>query len=282
MKTSISHLPESKQHELQRVTQLIVETVAPEKIILFGSYANGTWVEDRYTEGHITYEYISDYDLMVVTKAGEKRRDYEITDQIKNRLRFRVPVNVVTHDIEYVNRKLSEGQYFFTDIIKEGIILYDTGNMAFAVPKELSKEERKTIAQKDFDNWYFSAKEFLIDAKNAFQRRGFKNSIFYLHQSAERIYNTILLVFTGYKPKTHNLDRLRSLSKAFSPELYLIFPSNTKKEEYLFSLLERGYIDARYNNDFKISETELSVLIDRVNRLLHITAKICKQQIEGI
>ncbi len=66
MNTSIAHLPLSKQQELQRVTQLIVETVSPEKVILFGSYATGNWVEDRYTEGHITYEYISDYDILVV------------------------------------------------------------------------------------------------------------------------------------------------------------------------------------------------------------------------
>ena len=282
MNTSLSRLPLNKQQELQRVTQLIVETVHPEKIILFGSYATGNWVEEKYTEGHITYEYISDYDLLVITKSGEKRKDYEIADQLKNRLRFRVPVNIITHDIEYINRKLKEGQYFFTDIVREGILLYDAGDTLFAVPKELSADERKMIVQKDFDNWFSSAEEFLVDAKNAFQRKSFKNSIFYLHQAAERIYNTVLLVFTGYKPKTHNLDKLRSLSKTFSPELYLIFPCNTKEEEYLFSLLQKGYIEARYNNDFKISETELTALIKRVDELLGITEKICKQQIEAI
>ena len=48
MKTSLSHLPESKQQDLHLVTNLIVETVSPEKIILFDSYATGNWVEDRY------------------------------------------------------------------------------------------------------------------------------------------------------------------------------------------------------------------------------------------
>ncbi|HUC81764.1 MAG TPA: HEPN domain-containing protein [Flavisolibacter sp.] len=279
MKTSISHLPESKQQELQRVTQLIFETVAPEKVILFGSYATGNWVEDRYTEGHITYEYISDYDILVITKSGEKRKDYEITDMIKNRLRFRVPVNVITHDIDYMNRKLSEGQYFFTDIVKEGILLYDAGNNAFVPPKELTSEERKEIAERDFMNWFAGAKEFLVDAKNAFERKSFKNSIFYLHQSAERLYNTVLLVFTGYKPKTHNLDKLRNLSKSYSSELFLIFPCNTKDEEYLFSLLQKGYIDARYNNDFNISAEELTILVGRVDGLLFVVEKICNQKL---
>lgn len=282
MKTSISHLPESKQLELQRVTQLIVETVAPEKIILFGSYATGNWVEDRYTEGHITYEYISDYDLLVITKAGEKRKDHEITDQIKNRLRFRVPVNVITHDIDYINQKLSVGQYFFTDIIKEGLMLYDAGNTSFTELKELSREERKEIAQEDFNNWFLSANEFLIDAKNAFQRKSLKKSLFELHQSAERFYNTIMLVFTGYKPKTHNLDKLRAYTKRFSQEIFYLFPCSNKEELHLFSLLQKGYIDARYNNNFIVSENELADLIDRVEKLKTLTEMECEKEIQSL
>lgn len=43
-------------------------------IILFGSYARGDWVSDGYTEGHITYSYQSDLDIMVVLKKGEAYR----------------------------------------------------------------------------------------------------------------------------------------------------------------------------------------------------------------
>jgi uncharacterized protein len=282
MKTSISHLPQSKQQELQRVTQLIVETVGPEKVILYGSHARGNWVEDRYTEGHITYEYISDYDLLVITKAGEKRKDHEITDQIRNRLRFRAPVNVITHDIEYVNRKLSEGQYFFTDIVMEGILLYDSGITIFSEPNELSPEERKNIAQQDFNVWFFSANEFLIDAKNAFQRKSYNKSLFELHQSAERFYNALMLVFTGYKPKTHNLDKLRTYTKRFSQDVLNVFPCSNQEEQHIFSLLQKGYIDARYNNSFTISEDELTLLINRVEKLKSLTEMECLKKIRSI
>jgi predicted nucleotidyltransferase/HEPN domain-containing protein len=280
MKTSISHLPESKQQELQRVVQLIVETVVPEKIILFGSYATGNWVEDRYTEGHITYEYLSDYDILVVTKTGERKKDYEITDQIKNRLRFRVPINVITHDIDYVNKKLSEGQYFFTDIVKEGILLYDVDGQPFAEAKELSKEERKKIAEEDFSTWFTSAKNFHKSAIHAVNvLNADKEAVFLLHQSAERLLNTIILVFTGYKQKTHNLDKLRGFAKGFSKELYEVFPCNTTEEEWLFSLLQRGYIDARYNKDYHITQQELALLIERVGRMIRITEQVCSAKI---
>jgi uncharacterized protein len=157
MKTSLDHLPEYRRKEIEKALQIIVETVSPEKVVLYGSHATGEWVEDRYVEGHILYDFESDYDILVVTKPGDIRKDYEITDQIVNRCRYRVPVNVIIHDMDYVNDQLRRGQYFFSDIIKEGILLYDAGNIEFEKPKELSAAERKAIADTDFNKWFSSA-----------------------------------------------------------------------------------------------------------------------------
>ncbi|MGI8583154.1 MAG: nucleotidyltransferase domain-containing protein [Chitinophagaceae bacterium] len=194
MKTSLEHLPEYRRKEIEKAVQIIVETVAPEKVILYGSHATGEWQEDRYVEGHVLLDFESDYDILVVTKPGDTRKDYEITDQIVNRCKYRVPVNVITHDIDYVNEQLRKGQYFFSDIIKEGILLYDAGKTEFEKPKELSLAERKAIAEADFHKWFNSANEFLIDAKHAYNRKSFKKSAFELHQATERVYNTIILV----------------------------------------------------------------------------------------
>lgn len=125
MNTSLEHLPEHKQKQLREITGIIVKAVDTEKVILFGSHATGRWVEHRYTEGGIIYEYISDYDILVITKSGESRKDYEVQDLIENRCVYKTPVTVITHDIDFVNRMLREGQYFFADIEKEGILLYD-------------------------------------------------------------------------------------------------------------------------------------------------------------
>ena len=83
MKTSLDQLPQllpaSKQKELAKVQEIIVRRFQVqareymfnlEKIILFGSYARGTWVEDGYVKDGITYEYKSDFDILVVTQQG--------------------------------------------------------------------------------------------------------------------------------------------------------------------------------------------------------------------
>ena len=62
--------------------------------------------------------------------------------------------------------------------------------------------EEKEKAHGYFDIWFPYGGEFLIDAKNGYERGSLKKAAFELHQAAECFYNTALLVFTGYKPKT--------------------------------------------------------------------------------
>ena len=279
MNTSLLHLPEYKQRQLQEIASIIVKAVDPEKVILFGSHATGRWVEHRYTEGGITYEYISDYDILVITKTGESRKDYEVQDIIENRCIYKTPVTVIVHDIDFINKMLLEGQYFFTDIEKEGILLYDAGNVPLAERKALSQAEAKAVAQQYFEQWYEGAREFYIDAENASRRGSYKNAAFYLHQAAERTYNAVILVETGYKPKTHNLDKLKRYSKRFSEELDGVFPDNTPEEKHLFDLLKRGYVDARYKDHYEINAEELTTLIERVKKLQAIAERICVAKI---
>ncbi len=279
VKTSLEHLPEHKQAQLKEITEIIVGAVDPEKVILFGSHATGRWVEDRFTEGHITYEYVSDYDLLVITKADEKRKDYEIQDIIENRCRYKTPVNAITHNIGYINKHLSEGQYFFSDIEKEGIMLYDAGNVPLAERRQLNPSEAKALAQADYDKWFISAVNFLGMSVYAKQNGTLKESAFVLHQAAERTYHAIILVFTGYKPKTHNLDKLIRYTKRYSVELAGVFPRNSELEAHLFDLLLKGYIDARYKDDYVITTDELTRLIERVRKLQAIAERICKEKI---
>lgn len=160
MNTSLSHLPDYKQQQLQEITGIIVKAVDPEKVILFGSHSTRRWVEHRYTGGGITYEYISDYDILVITKSGETRKDYEVQDLIDTRCVYKTPVTVITHDIDFINKTLTEGQYFFTDIEKEGILLYDAGTTPLADRKPLSPGEAKAVAQAYYDHPIFGIRKW--------------------------------------------------------------------------------------------------------------------------
>ena len=283
MKTTINHLPQSKLKQILQIVEIIKEATHPEKIILFGSYAKGKQVEHRYTgKDGIKYKYISDYDFLVVTKTNNIK-EYELEDIINNRIGdFEPSVNIQVHEIDYINEGLEFGQYFFTDIINEGVLLFDTGQVQFAEPRKLTADEETEKAQRFFDIWFPQANEFLKGAGFYLTENSLKAGAFILHQATESLYYTTLLVFTGYKPKTHNLWKLRKHAKTLSEELFLIFPIETDKHEnHLFDLLKRGYIDARYKPEYYITVEELASLIERVKEMQKIVERICIEKIKS-
>ncbi|WP_425363118.1 HEPN domain-containing protein [Candidatus Tisiphia endosymbiont of Hybos culiciformis] len=188
-------------------------------IILFGSYARGKWVQDEYTIGHITYSYQSDLDLMLVLKKGKYvgHLGLRIEEKIEKRLEkklLRDPlskepwITLVLESINMVNTQLEKGHYFFSDIKKEGILLYDSGEFQLSEAKKLPWGERKQIAKEDYEYWFGRGKGFFIDCKYPLERKEYALSSFYLHQATESFYNAILLVFSGYKPKLHDIRKL--------------------------------------------------------------------------
>jgi HEPN domain-containing protein/predicted nucleotidyltransferase len=281
MKTSLLHLPHKKQFEINLITDVIKEVVDPELIVLFGSHAKGTYVEDRYVSNGITYEYISDYDFLVVTKESLEKT-YSLESQIVAKVdRLKPPVNLEIHSIDYINKGLEWGEYFWVDIVKEGIILFDKGTVQFAEPKELTAAEKKEKAQRYFNTWFPQASAFLDGSKFHYQNGSIKIATFELHQATESLYYAFLLVFTDYKPKTHNLWKLRKKAKPYSKELFHLFPTETdKNEERLFELLKQGYIDARYREDFTISESDLNTLAERVTLMIPIVERMCKEKFD--
>jgi len=282
MKTSLEYLPENKRAQISQIVQIIVNSVNPEKIILFGSYARGKWVEAQHMEGHILHEYVSDYDILVITRREDDRNEYDIQDMVEARCNFNTPVTIIVHSIDFVNARLTEGQYFFSDIKKEGILLYDAGNIPLAEQKELNAAERKQIAQEDFNYWFYDAVKFLKGAVLYTNDKDLNMAAFMLHQAAERTYNAAILVFTGYKSRTHNLGKLIRLTRDFSPELAMVFPNNSNEETYLFNLLKKAYIGARYKKEYVITEEHLVELVKRIQYLQSIAEKVCKEKIASL
>lgn len=280
MKSSLSHLPKTNQEQILQIAEIIKEVIAPEKIILFGSYAKGKQVNHKYISNSILYEYISDYDFLVVLKENPGKTYISEIAILNKADKFETPVNLEIHDIEYINKGLEIGEYFFVDIIKDGISLYDTNSVNFVESRELTPMERKEKALRYFNTWFPQVDEFIEGCKFHFNRNNLKIGVFELHQATESLYYSVLLVFTDYKPKLHNLWKLRKKAKPFSEELFLVFRAETDKhEENLFDLLKRAYIDARYREDYLITENELRELIDKINLMVPIAEKICKREI---
>lgn len=287
MKKSIKRLPKCTQEELTVLLDLVCKSIGNcQMVILFGSYARGNYVLwDTNIEFGVHTSYQSDYDILLVVTGQTKyveRKLNRITNQYHDLFagrRHAFPQFVVEH-INTVNRNLEISQYFFTDIVKEGIMLYNSGKHELAKPRKLSFREIRDIAQNEFDKLFPYACDFLTGVKDYFiLKEKYNLSAFMLHQSCEKLYNTILMVFTNYRPKSHRLQDLGGMVKRFSMELVTVFPQNTDDEKECFDLLCRAYIEARYNKDYKITREQLEYLISRLEILKEMTERLCKEKI---
>ncbi|QBR13554.1 HEPN domain-containing protein [Sphingobacterium sp. CZ-2] len=280
----LAHLPLDKREKILEILEIIKDVALPEKVILFGSFARGDWVDDEYQEGGATYSYRSDFDFLVVLNNELKEKEYEIVSKIENRtLGFDHDVSPIVHTIEYINKGLSSGQYFFKDIIKEGIVLYDSNNIVFSSLEIISPENEYQLIKQYYENWIISGSEFLegtkILFKNALDKKSSLNQvIFNLNQSVEKFYGGILLIYTGYKPKTHKIKIYRKYSKHISQELNQVFnfPIGDSEEVRLFDILNKSYIDSRYQEGYFIDVVDLKKLIEKGERLEKVVIKLSK------
>jgi uncharacterized protein len=226
MKTDQDHLPETKRRELARVVEILFAEFEAAiaggtmpykrkgqilKVILFGSYARGDWVDDPIGG------YVSDYDLLVVvndekltdiTDYWAKAEDHLVREySISHRLT--APANFIVHSLTDVNQQLKLGRYFFTDFVRDGIVLYEAPGHAFAHPEILAPAEALKEAQGYFDEWFPSTLRRLELAQGALAKGYAKEAAFDFHQTTERLYHCVLLVLTLYSPlcrARHNGD----------------------------------------------------------------------------
>ncbi|WP_431126903.1 HEPN domain-containing protein [Flagellimonas flava] len=286
MKEKLNHLPKSKQEELQQLAQQLSAFKEVEMVILFGSYARGNWVEDQYVEKGITYEYRSDFDILVVLTHEDLKQKFRIEDKIKAGLvatgKVTTTVSLIFHGIKQLNASLAMGNYFFKDIKEEGVVLYNSEKFKLANPKKLTAEQYRQKAQDYFDQWFEKGSDALKVFKFSFQENLIYEAAFNLHQATERFYTTILLVFTDYRPKDHNLETL-GIKVEMCNQRFAVFPKTTDEEKHRFELLKRAYIDARYKMDeYQITKTELEYLADKVRQLKELTQSICAEKIVAI
>ena len=82
-----------------------------ERVILFGSYAQGTATED------------SDVDLLVVIPFEGRSVDQSVAIRMKLRPKF--PLDLLVRTPEKVRQRIEMGDGFMQEILQEGKVLYE-------------------------------------------------------------------------------------------------------------------------------------------------------------
>jgi predicted nucleotidyltransferase/HEPN domain-containing protein len=292
MRDDLSHLPQTQQDELERAKRILMEEFEKAtalgnqawkrggrilKIVLFGSYSRSDWVDDPENG------YQSDFDLLVVV-SHEKLTDvaeywYIAEDRILHDPTIERQVNIIVHDLDEVNQALKRGEYFWADIVRDGIMLYELPNHPLATPAPLTKLDAIEMAERYFAHWLERTDGALNLARFAIRERQTNDAAFLLHQATERAYACFLLTSTFYFPKSHNIKFLRSLAEDKELQLVHSWPRGTKLDRRRFELLKRAYVEARYSPNYSISIEDLDALYASAKRLRDVVAKHCEARI---
>ena len=287
MKKSIKYLPKKKQQDLNELIEIILNTVLDcEMIILYGSYARNDYVDyDQRTEYGVKTYYMSDYDILILTEkklgSGERTTYAKMIKQYYNHksIEFHTRPQFINESVEEFNSQVEKSQYFYTDIVKQGIMLYNSGKYKIARAHKLNYSEIREIAQEYFGDVFSRANSFLRSARHDIDDQDLKMAAFHLHQAAENYLRAVPLVYILYGYKEHDLKFLQDKAKTHHLDICKAFPLLCKEDERLFKLLQDSYVQARYNKDFVVTMEDINVLITHVEHLRDLTKQICENKL---
>ncbi|MBU1314601.1 MAG: hypothetical protein KJ947_02975 [Alphaproteobacteria bacterium] len=129
-----------------------------------------------------------------------------------------------------MNTFLKEGHSFFSDLRKEGTIIYEIDDEPLAEPGVLTPEDRLRVSKEHFSDRSTTAVVFLDTARYALNRGRPKEAAFLLHQSLEQSYSPVLLTPTSYAQPSHTIKFLRSLTEEQDQRLAEGFPRDQRRE----------------------------------------------------
>lgn len=303
MRTDIDHLPARKTAELTKIVEILHEEFEDKistavskrrkrgrilKIILFGSYARGEWIEDPRGG------YFSDYDLLIVVNHKDFTDFPAYWNAAEDRLlrdrAIKTVPQLIVHTLDDVNQQLKEGRYFFTDIIHDGAMLYELKEKkpngvpkhTLADPVPPDPQAAYEMAKGYFEHWVENTAISLKGAEFFLGEGHLNETAFNLHQATERAYTAFLLTRTLYVPKDHNIKHLRSHAEDLDPRLRTAWPRGRKPYNRYFELLKRAYVEARYSPHYEITREELKWLEDRIVDLLRLIQTSCREHLEKI
>ncbi len=101
-----------RQQQIDDIINLIVESIHPKKIVLFGSYANGTADEH------------SDLDLFILSETDQPM-NHRTRDILKLTRGMKIPLDIVVYTPEEIEKWKNTSNSFVSEIFKCGKTLYE-------------------------------------------------------------------------------------------------------------------------------------------------------------
>lgn len=104
-------IPLTSIRDIKNSVRKIVKSYNPEKIILFGSYANG----DPTPE--------SDVDLLII--ADTDKSNWDVSIDISLLLKHTFPIDIIVKTSNEISNRIKNGDFFLSNILENGRVMYE-------------------------------------------------------------------------------------------------------------------------------------------------------------
>jgi predicted nucleotidyltransferase len=113
---------------IKDLCEQIVAVAAPQKIILFGSYAYGEPNED------------SDVDLLVIKPFTDSSHQQAVN--IRMKIKPKLPLDLLVRTPEFIAQRLAMGDFFMQEVMQQGKVLYEANHAG------MDRQSRRRLDQR--------------------------------------------------------------------------------------------------------------------------------------
>lgn len=280
METNTFHLHDSHQRELQKMVEIINRIVKAEAIVCYAVISKSLMRRNCFLEQGLSLLQTNTYYLLAVIADDDVHEpEHSLEYQLENKCAAIGDMVIAVHKSGMVKKALTNRSRFFCRALQTGIMVYKGILDAYCVPNDLNDpkhiRERQTFYRSKYGN---AAKSFMAGAELYITSKDFTLALFMLHQVTESICMAAVRITMGYRMTTHNLNRHLRYVSCFDDKMAAILPNDTPEEKALFKTLNKAYSDARYLDDYTVSEVTCQTLTQQVKRLLNHFEEVYKPE----
>jgi len=260
----------SEADALKPLIQFIVAILDPYKIYILKNGGNTSTSPDTYI------------DLLIIVPDNENILSTELAPVFEIACLKHPRVCCSLHSADKVQAAMARGNIFYTMNCIDKNLVYDDERLSLPVTTNRALRNLKLQAEVAFTLSFKKALFFYQSAVFIQENHSEPIVAFYLHQSIELTYRSILRSLNGYYKKTHVIRSLKDLACRCAPQLNAVLPDNTKHEKHLLDVLENAYLNSRYDNQYTIDDDDLRILFERTKRVLDTAQEMIEQTITDI
>ncbi|MBL3655110.1 HEPN domain-containing protein [Fulvivirga sediminis] len=246
--------------------------VQPDAVYWLGGLAHEQKSQTIFSSSMIASSFSKEYFVLILIPENDGKSTYEWEDIIETHCKPSVSITSIVLQTHTFEHWLQAGYTFAVKVCQQGELIYNQ-----YYPQLNNTHNSKCTDENEIKAFYklglSKANEFLKTAELCSLCQQNTLAVFMLHQSTEQGLTALLKAGAGYHRRTHNLGRLIRLSYLITSKTQHIFPQDSEQDKRLFKLLQNAYSDARYKRDYKVSNADFSVLLERVKSLVKLLCR---------